>query len=85
MTPQILVVDDEPDLEHLIKQKFRREIKDNTYNFFFAKNGVQALEKLNENRKIELVLTDINMPEMDGLTLLKKYSKYKNRYERRGI
>jgi len=78
MTPQILVVDDEPDLEHLIKQKFRREIKDNKYNFFFAKNGLQALEKLNENKNIELVLTDINMPEMDGLTLLKKMQELNN-------
>lgn len=78
MVPKILVVDDEPDLEHLIKQKFRKEIRDNKYNFFFAGNGVKALEKLNEDNNIELVLTDINMPEMDGLTLLKKMQELNN-------
>ena len=78
MIPKILVVDDEPDLEHLIKQKFRKEIKDNKYYFSFAKNGIHALEKLNEDDEIELVLTDINMPEMDGLTLLKKMQELNN-------
>ncbi len=78
MVPKILVVDDEPDLEHLVKQKFRREIKENKYNFFFANNGVQALEKLNEDKNIELVLTDINMPVMDGLTLLKNMKELNN-------
>lgn len=78
MIPKILVVDDEPDLEHLIKQKFRREIKDNKYYFYFAKNGVHALEKLHDDNEIELVLTDINMPEMDGLTLLKRMQELNN-------
>ncbi len=78
MIPKILVVDDEPDLEHLIKQKFRREIKEDKYSFFFASNGIKALEKLNEDKNIELVLTDINMPEMDGLTLLKKMQELNN-------
>jgi len=76
--PKILVVDDEPDLESLIKQKFRREIKEGKYNFSFANNGVKALEKLNEDKDIELVLTDINMPEMDGLTLLSKIKEMNN-------
>lgn len=76
--PKILVVDDEPDLELLIKQKFRREIKDGKYNFSFAANGVEALNKLNEDKEIELVLTDINMPEMDGLTLLSKIKEINN-------
>ncbi len=76
--PKILVVDDEPDLESLIKQKFRREIKEGKYNFSFANNGVKALEKLNEDKEIELVLTDINMPEMDGLTLLSKIKEMNN-------
>lgn len=78
ITPKILVVDDEPDLETLINQKFRKEIKENKYNFFFANNGVEALKKLNEDSEIELVLTDINMPEMDGLTLLTKIKELKN-------
>lgn len=76
--PKILVVDDEPDLESLIKQKFRREIKEGKYNFTFANNGIKALEKLNEDNEIELVLTDINMPEMDGLTLLSKIKEMNN-------
>ncbi len=78
MIPKILVVDDEPDLEHLIKQKFRKEIKEGKYSFAFAHNGVQAIEKLNADREIELVLTDINMPEMDGLTLLAKIKEMNN-------
>ena len=76
--PKILVVDDEPDLEMLIKQKFRKEIRDNKYNFVFAGNGIEALKKLNEDLEIELVLTDINMPEMDGLTLLAKIKELNN-------
>ncbi|MDQ7817236.1 MAG: SpoIIE family protein phosphatase [Melioribacteraceae bacterium] len=77
-TPTILVVDDEPDLELLITQKFRKEIKEGKYCFEFAGNGVQALKKLFENQDIELVLTDINMPEMDGLTLLSKIKELNN-------
>ncbi len=76
--PKILVVDDEPDLELLIKQKFRKEIKEGKYNFSFAGNGVQALEKIVHDHEIELVLTDINMPEMDGLTLLSKIKELNN-------
>ncbi len=72
LIPKILIVDDEPDLEMLIRQKFRKEIRENKYHFLFAGNGVEALQKLVEDREIELVLTDINMPEMDGLTLLSK-------------
>lgn len=76
--PRILVVDDEPDLELLINQKFRKEIKQGVYNFVFAGNGVEALEKLIADKEIELVLTDINMPEMDGLTLLSKIKELNN-------
>ncbi len=67
---RILVVDDEPDLETLIRQKFRKSIKDSQYDFVFAENGRRALDVLAEDGQIDLVLTDINMPEMDGLTLL---------------
>lgn len=76
--PKILIVDDEPDLELLIRQKFRREIRDGQYEFLFAANGVEALKQLVQDDEIELVLTDINMPEMDGLTLLSKIKELNN-------
>ncbi|WP_445381550.1 adenylate/guanylate cyclase domain-containing protein [Robiginitalea sp. IMCC43444] len=72
---KILVVDDETDLEVLIKQKFRKQIRENEYEFVFAINGMDALEKLQANPNTDLVLSDINMPEMDGLTLLSKLSE----------
>ncbi|MBT8311931.1 MAG: response regulator, partial [Eudoraea sp.] len=72
---KILVVDDETDLEVLIKQKFRKQIRSNEYEFVFAYNGKEALEKLDEESEVDLVLSDINMPEMDGLTLLSKINE----------
>lgn len=69
---KILVVDDEPDLEVLIKQRFRKQIRDRQYEFVFAVNGSDALEKIKESEDLDIVLSDINMPEMDGLTLLDK-------------
>lgn len=71
-TNTILVVDDEPDLEHLVRQRMRREIRSGTYSFVFAHNGVEALEILNADETIDMVLSDINMPHMDGLALLKQ-------------
>ncbi len=67
---KILVVDDEPDLEHLMRQRMRRDVRSGTYTLYFAQNGVEALERLNEVPDIDMVLSDINMPRMDGLTLL---------------
>ena len=67
---KILVVDDEPDLEVLVRQKFRRKIRRGEYEFIFAQNGIEALKALESEPDTDLVLTDINMPEMDGLTLL---------------
>ncbi len=72
---KILIVDDEDDIAQLIRQKFRRQIRDQTYEFLFAQNGVEALAKLNEYPDIDLVFSDINMPEMDGLTLLAKITE----------
>ncbi len=72
---KILVVDDEADLEVLIKQKFRQKIRDHQYEFIFAINGVQALKQLEQNTDVDMVLSDINMPEMDGLTLLTKLNE----------
>ena len=70
MTAKILVIDDEPLLEYLILQLFRHQISTHEFEFYFAINGVQALEKLQSDGSFDLVLTDINMPEMDGLTML---------------
>lgn len=67
---KILVVDDEADLEILIKQKFRKKIREGLYEFVFAANGKLALEQLELHSDVDVVLSDINMPEMDGLTLL---------------
>ncbi len=69
---KILVADDEPDLEILIRQKFRQKIRDQHYEFVFAINGKEALEKMKQHPDVAIVLSDINMPEMDGLTLLSK-------------
>ena len=69
-THRILVVDDEVDVEPLVLQRMRREIRKKVYEFRFAHNGVEALELLNKDDSIDMVLSDINMPEMDGLTLL---------------
>lgn len=72
---KILVVDDEADLEALIKQKFRQKIRERKYEFVFAINGVRALEQLEQHHDVDVVLSDINMPEMDGLTLLSRLSE----------
>ncbi len=70
--PRILVVDDEPDIEALITQKFRRRIRKGEIDFVFAHDGEHALEVLAANPDVEIVLSDINMPRMDGLTLLER-------------
>jgi adenylate cyclase len=73
---KILVVDDETDLEVLIKQKFRKKIREQEYEFVFANNGNHALKQLEANSDVDIVLSDINMPEMDGLTLLLKLKEH---------
>jgi phosphoserine phosphatase RsbU/P len=75
MNVKILVVDDEPDLEPLILQRFRRQIKAGEMQFVFAHDGAEAVEKLSADPDIEVVLSDINMPVMDGLTLLAKLNE----------
>ena len=72
MSIKILVVDDEPDLELLVRQRFRKKIQQQDYQFLFAPNGVEALTVLDRERDVEIVLSDINMPQMDGLTLLNR-------------
>lgn len=72
---KILVADDEKDLEGLIKQKFRRQIRENKYEFYFALNGREALSLIEKHPDISILLSDINMPELDGLSLLSKLSE----------
>lgn len=74
---KILVVDDETDLEILIKQKFRKKIRQKEYEFLFAVNGEDALEKLEDEPDVDVVLSDINMPVMDGLKLLHNLNEIK--------
>ena len=74
-TYKILVVDDEPDVEPLVLQRMRREIRSGKYEFVFAHNGVEAVKVLNKDEDIDMVISDINMPQMDGLTLLEQISE----------
>ena len=72
MPVKILSVDDEMDLELLLTQYFRRQIRKGEYEFKFAHNGLEALTMLLQDKNFDIILSDINMPEMDGLTLLTK-------------
>ncbi len=76
MSAKILVVDDELDLQELVRRKFRREIRHGEFSFDFANDGVAAMEKVREDPAIDLVISDINMPRMDGLTLLEKLGEF---------
>lgn len=78
MAIKILSVDDELDLEVLLTQYFRRQIRKGEYEFVFAHNGLEALQKMLEAPDFDIILSDINMPEMDGLTLLGKINELKN-------
>ncbi|MHC1706406.1 MAG: PP2C family protein-serine/threonine phosphatase [Bacteroidales bacterium] len=75
---KIMVVDDEVDLEPLILQRFRRQVRNGEYDFVFAHNGLEALSRLIEYPEIGVILSDINMPEMDGLTLLLRLKELQN-------
>jgi CheY-like chemotaxis protein len=77
MSVSILVVDDEPDVGELFRQRFRRETRDGTYVIHFATSGAEALDSLRKGvrPKLIVILSDINMPEMDGLTLLGEIKK----------
>lgn len=75
MTRKILVVDDDRDLADLLRQRFKHQLHQHQFQFLFAYNGIQALAVLTADPEIDIVLTDINMPEMDGLTLLVEIQK----------
>jgi adenylate cyclase len=79
MMTTILVVDDEPDLETLILQQFRKQIGNGLVAFLFARDGVEALESLEKRGDVDLIITDINMPRMDGLSLLQKLQESEKR------
>ena len=72
MTATILFVDDEPDLEALVLQKFRRQIREGAVSFVFARDGIEALASIEAHPYVDMVVSDINMPRMDGLSLLAK-------------
>ena len=78
MPIKILSVDDEMDLELLLTQYFRRKIRKGEYDFHFAHNGLEALTMLLKEKDFDIILSDINMPEMDGLTLLTKINEMQN-------
>lgn len=70
---KVLVVDDEPDMQTLFQQRFRKEIRDHKIDFAFANSGEEALAYLKENfHEVVLILSDINMPGMSGFELLKR-------------
>ncbi len=77
MPLRILIVDDEPDLEQLIRQRFRKKIQAEEFEFYSALNGREALQVL-KNKKVDIVLSDINMPTMDGLALLEEIRSLNN-------
>jgi class 3 adenylate cyclase len=79
MTATILVVDDEPDLETLVLQKFRRQIREGAVRFMFARDGLEALQSIEQHPQVDLVVSDINMPRMDGLSLLQKLQEAEDR------
>src|SRR5579872_1335678 len=79
MTATILVVDDEPDLEALVLQKFRKQIREGAVTFMFAHDGVEALQSIENHPHVDMVVSDINMPRMDGLSLLQKLQEAEDR------
>ena len=78
MSLSILIVDDEPDVAELFRQRFRREVRQGLYVLHFAYSAEEALEKLDTGilPQIIVILSDINMPGMDGLALLREIKRH---------
>ena len=74
---KVLVVDDEPEVEPMFRQRMRRELRSGRYEFLFARSGLDALQALDEHPDVRLVITDLNMPGMGGLALLERLSETK--------
>ncbi len=72
MTTKVLIVDDEPDVDQLMRQRLRRRVRSGQIELLSARNGVEALDVLAEHDDVNLAFCDINMPKMDGLTLLER-------------
>ena len=79
MTATILFVDDEPDLQALVLQKFRKQIRGGAVTFVFAHDGIEALQSIADHPDVDMVVSDINMPRMDGLALLQKLQETEDR------
>jgi CheY-like chemotaxis protein len=79
MTATILFVDDEPDLEALVLQKFRKQIRDGAVTFMFAHDGVEALQSIENHPHVDMVVSDINMPRMDGCPCFRNCRRPKTR------
>jgi len=77
MTSRILFIDDEPHMQQLIEQILRQQVGEHAYQLFFAHDGLEALAILQAKPEIEIVVTDIRMPQMDGLTFLTKINELK--------
>lgn len=80
-TARILVVDDEQGMQRLIRQRFRKRIKAQELTFLFAANGLEALQVIKKEADIDVIITDINMPEMDGLSLLRNIAETEAEYK----
>ncbi len=76
MAVRILVVDDEEQVERLVSQRFRKQIRNGAYDFVFAQSGTEALELLKQDQEIDMVLSDINMPGMDGFAFIAKLYEF---------
>ena len=74
-TTKILIVDDEPDLDRLMRLRLRRRVRAGQIELLSARNGVEALDVLAAHADVSLAICDINMPQMDGLTLLERLQR----------